>query len=399
MTDLNYSPLQERAIDAIVAWYGDKQKMEFYLAGYAGTGKSTVVAEAINRVKEKYGIKEVPTGAYTGKAAYVLRKKGNPNALTIHSMIYTKHEDPETGDLHFVLNLLGKAAMADLIVLDECSMIDIVMANDLRSFGKKILVMGDPGQLPPINGQGSFTAQMPDFFLDEIHRQAADSPIIELATMARNGIMPPNGYSKAGVQVMRLTGVTGEHIHNPNTQVLCGVNRIRWGATAAMRKKLGFLTSYPEPDERVLCCKNNRNHGLFNGGAGTIKKLEIRDAHLQWHEVKPGKGIPSQTLFDPQNMPWRFAGEIEGNYLKNIVFDPFLFYQHNDGGASKRNIKKKWLNEFDFGYVWTVHKAQGSQWEHVTLVDNSGSFREHRWNHLYTGITRAEKDLIILTEA
>ena len=131
MTDLTYSALQERAIDAIMQWYGDDSApQEFYLAGYAGTGKSTVVAEAINRLRDRYKITNIPTGAYTGKAAYVLRKKGNANAQTIHSMIYTCVEerdpvtDEPTGQLIFVLNPVGTAATADLIILDECSMID-----------------------------------------------------------------------------------------------------------------------------------------------------------------------------------------------------------------------------------------------------------------------------------
>jgi len=374
MTDLTYSPLQERAIQAVVDWYGDeKSPQEFYLAGFAGTGKSTVVVEAINRMREKYKITNIPTAAYTGKAAYVLRKKGNTNAQTIHSLIYKCSEDPETGEPTFGLNMFGDMALADLVVLDECSMIDEAMANDLRSFGVKILVMGDPGQLPPINGEGSFTNRQPDFFLQEIHRQAADSPIIELATMARQGMIIPAGYIKGNVQVLSLTNESAELLHNPDTQVLCGLNRIRWAVTQIMRQRLGYGDMLPMPGERILCCKNIKERGLFNGGAGILKKLEMLD-----------------------NGAWKITAEVEGSFHKNLISDPYLFKQHFDAGASVRDFKKKIPNEFDWGYIWSVHKAQGSGWPHVTLIDNSASFRENRWKHLYTGITRAESGLTVL---
>lgn len=404
-----YSPLQQRAIQAIVDWYEKANKtatvthtfgevynefarayvpaeirlpvfdtsrftQEFYIAGYAGTGKSTIVQEAIRRLQEKFNIQSVAMGAYTGKAAYVLRKKGNAGAQTIHSMIYTCLEDPETGELTFSRNPIGSAATADLIVLDECSMIDNAMAADLRSFGKPILVMGDPGQLPPINGEGSFTNRQPDFFLEEIHRQAADSPIIELATMARQGIMIPTGYKKGDVQVLRLTNSSADDfLHNPDTQVLCGLNRIRWAVTQIMRRQLGFGGCMPLPGERILCCKNNKEKGLFNGGAGILRKLEVMESG-----------------------GWKITGDIEGRFQKDLLTDPFLFQQHFTEGTTQRDIKKKRPNEFDWGYIWSVHKAQGSGWPHVTLIDNSPSFRENRWKHLYTGLTRAETGLTVL---
>lgn len=375
MVDLTYSPLQERAITAIVDWYGDEQgQQEFLLHGFAGTGKSTVVAEAIRRLIDQYKISNIPTGAYTGKAAHVLRKKGNMNACTIHSMIYTVKEDEDTHELVTMLNPLGPAAMADLLVFDEISMVSHEIANDIRSFGKKMLLMGDPGQLPPVNGEGAFNRK-PDFFLDEIHRQALDSPIIELATLARSGIALPVGYEKGNVKVSRLTNATEEALYNPDTQVICGLNRVRWAATQLLRRKLGFYEQIPMEGERIICKKNNKERGLFNGAMGTLKKLIIA----------PYGGF-------------KVTADIEGNFQKDLLSDPYLFRQHFDNGASKRDFKKKYKNEFDWAYVVSCHSAQGSSWPHVTLIDDSDSFREHKWNHLYTGITRAENGLIVLTK-
>ena len=73
------------------------------------------------------------------------------------------------------------------------------MAADLLAFGKPILVLGDPGQLPPIKGTGAFTEVVPDIMLTEIHRQAGESAIIRLATMARQGIDIPPGEHDAHV--------------------------------------------------------------------------------------------------------------------------------------------------------------------------------------------------------
>lgn len=371
-----YTQLQEQAIEAIVKWYGggDNTPQEFVLNGYAGTGKSTVVVEAVTRLKDIYKITNIPIGVYTGKAAHVLRKKGNANAQTIHSMIYKVSEDPETHELISHLDPLGTAAMADLIIIDEHSMISQQMADDLRSFGKKILCLGDPGQLPPVNGISAFSRE-PDFFLSEVHRQAADSPIIELATWAREGKRLPIGYNKGGVRVLMLTNHNAEAIYNPNTQVLCGLNRVRWAITQMMRKRLGFLDTMPEVGERIMCCKNNKEKNLWNGIDGKLLKIQQSYDNFPIYDV-----------------------EMDGQITKDLKTDHYLFRQHFDNGASKQDYKKRLKNWFDWAYCVSVHKSQGSGYDDVTLIDNSGSFREHARNHLYTAITRAERNLTILME-
>src|SRR5271155_5639134 len=104
MSDITPTDEQARAIKAILAWYGEKNQQEFYLAGFAGVGKSTIASIAIEEMKDKHKIKKVRTGAYTGKAASVLRKKGNEGAQTIHSLIYIPKVDKKTGELKFILS-------------------------------------------------------------------------------------------------------------------------------------------------------------------------------------------------------------------------------------------------------------------------------------------------------
>lgn len=381
MTDVTPTDEQAKAIKQIVEWYGEKGRQEFYLAGYAGVGKSTIAKLAIEEIKgrRKKKAKKVLTGAYTGKAASVLRKKGNENAQTIHSLIYFPKVDKKTGEVSFILSEESAAASADLIVLDECSMIDDRMADDLRSFGKKILVMGDPGQLPPVNGQGAFTRNEPDVFLHEIHRQAADSPILELATLARKGERLPLGYSKGGVEVLALTKTTQENVYRQDTQPLCGLNRVRWVYTQRIRHRLGYEGQRPIPGERLICCKNNHREGLFNGGMGALSS--ISDAQ--------GRGRDAYSL--------SVRMEDLERETEDLLTDPHLFFNHfNQGKTERIPGHKPALNEFDWGYIITTHKAQGSSWEHVTVVDDSIAFRENRDKWMYTAITRAETGLTLL---
>ena len=364
-------------------WYKQKKgPQEFYIAGYAGVGKSVTANIAIEELKQKCGIKNVRTAAYTGKAASVLRKKGIAGAQTIHSLIYSPVEDEETGGVRFVLSSESPAADADLIVLDEVSMVNKEIADDLRSFGKKILVLGDPGQLPPIRGEGDFTNRESDVFLSEIHRQAAGSPIIELATLARLGKPWPRNYEKDNVRVLALTKETQPLIYREETQPICGLNRVRWVYNSRIRRMRGFEGETPQVGERIICCRNNRVEGIFNGGMGILRKIETS------HD-----GIPGTFRMD-------VAMEDLEKLSVGLAVDPYLFRQNFTNGEAKRLELPKGrplLDEFDLGYVLTVHKAQGSGWPDVTVVDDSGSFRDNRDKWRYTAATRAESGLTILT--
>ena len=368
---------QHGAIRRIVEWYRSGPQ-ELYLAGYAGVGKSTVAGIAIAELRAKCGVKNVKTAAYTGKAASVLRKKGVSGAQTIHSLIYTAVEDEETGEVRFMLSPDSPAADADLIVLDECSMVDKAMADDLRSFGKKILVMGDPGQLPPINGEGAFTAREPDIFLREIHRQAAGSPIIELATLARQGKPLPVGYENDGVRVLRLTKETQSLIYREETQPICGKNSVRWCYAQRIRRLRGFEGEIPTPGERLLCRRNDREEGLFNGGLGTLLSVEDAVGGLLRLDVR--------------------MDDLEKE-SRGLLVDPYLFRRHFTNGAAARLPRSKgtpWPHEFDWSTPITAHVGQGSSWDDVTVIDDSGAFRENRAKWLYTSVTRAERGLTVL---
>ena len=174
-----WSPQQEEALKAVAFWLKQGEPQVFRLFGYAGTGKTTL---ARHLAEEAGG--DVVFGAFTGKAAMVLRSRGCKDARTIHSMIY-RPKEVDSEEPSFVLNEQSAAAHASLIIIDECSMVDEELGRDLLSFGKPVLVLGDPAQLPPVKGGGYFTEAEPDMMLTEVHRQAADNPIIRLSMMVR----------------------------------------------------------------------------------------------------------------------------------------------------------------------------------------------------------------------
>src|SRR3954467_1053695 len=184
---MQWSPEQDRALKTVSRWIESGDGQVFRLFGYAGTGKTTLARHLAEHIDG-----EVAFGAFTGKAALVMRAKGCKDARTIHGLIY-RPRDMESEEPTFVLNEDSAASNASLIVIDECSMVDEELGRDLLSFGKPVLVLGDPAQLPPVKGGGFFTEAEPDVMLTEVHRQATDNPIIRLSMIVREGGRLPYG--------------------------------------------------------------------------------------------------------------------------------------------------------------------------------------------------------------
>ena len=179
-------------------------------------------------------------------------RRGASNAKTIHSLIYRPRgeeevEDEETGKTSvapmFSLNRQSPIGNAALVIVDECSMVDEELGQDLMSFGTPILVLGDPGQLPPVSGGGFFTDHEPDVLLTEIHRQARDNPIVDLAMQVREGREIFYGdWDRA--RVIRKSDVDSDLVLEAD-QVLLGINRTRRRYNQRLRELKGFDALYP----------------------------------------------------------------------------------------------------------------------------------------------------------
>ncbi|WP_173931718.1 ATP-dependent RecD-like DNA helicase [Chelativorans sp. Marseille-P2723] len=374
---MQFSPQQDEALKAVSRWLKKGSSQIFRLFGYAGTGKTTLARYFAEHVDG-----DVQFAAFTGKAAQVLRSKGAANARTIHSLIYRPRgeeqvEDETTGRTTmsptFSLNRQSPVAKAKLVIIDECSMVDEELGRDLMTFGTPILVLGDPGQLPPISGGGYFTEHEPDYLLTEIHRQARDNPIIRLALDVREGRELEHGdYGSA--QVITRGEVTSDLVLDAD-QVLLGINRTRRRYNQRLRELKGFTSLIPQAGDKLVCLRNEPLKGLLNGSLWKVMTASRET-------VKPGINL----LVSPEeDDPDRGVAKIK--LLKAAFEDP---------DADIPWQTKKRYNDFDFGYALTVHKAQGSQWDEVVLFDESFAFRETRQRWLYTGITRASERLTIV---
>ncbi len=356
---------QAEAIDRVGRWLKDGGAPVFRLFGYAGVGKTTLarhVAEAADG--------ETAFAAFTGKAAMVMRAHGCAGATTIHALIYRASEGVD-GAPTCTLNEDGPASRASLIVIDECSMVDAELARDLLSFGKPILVLGDPFQLPPVKGGGYFTDAAPDVMLTEIHRQAEDNPIIRLSQIVRSGgDLADGSYGES--LVIRRAAIDAKQVLAAD-QVLVGVNRTRRAYNQRIRDLGGFAEALPVAGDRLVCLRNDRTKGLINGGLWRVEAL-------------------GGVVKDFVRMTVRSEDDGAAKSVKVAVLK--AFFEGTEGDLAYPLRRES--DEFDYGYVLTVHKAQGSQWDDVLLFDESYAFREHRARWLYTGLTRAAKRLTIV---
>jgi exodeoxyribonuclease V len=360
-----WPPQQEAALHAVAAWLKRGKPQTFRLFGYAGTGKTTLAKKIAEDVKG-----EVAFGAFTGKAALVMRAKGCAEARTIHSLIYRASET-ETGEPSFDLNEDSAVARSKLVIIDECSMVDAELGRDLLSFGAPVLVLGDPGQLPPMKGGGFFTGTDPDMMLTEVHRQASDNPILQLSMLVREGKrLSPGSYGEC--RVITRAGVDEDMVTGAG-QLLVGLNRTRRSYNLRMRELLGRTTAFPEAGDKLVCLKNNHKKGLLNGGI--------------WHVKSTAPARKKKLMIDI------ISEDEAAGKPRRIGVLPEFFQGLED---TLTPPMRKDSDEFDYGYALTVHKAQGSQWDNVILFDESFAFREHRARWLYSGITRAAKQLTIV---
>ena len=249
-----FTPHQDAALKAVADWLKAKPgqgrtPQVFRLFGFAGTGKTTLARHIATAVDGT-----VLFAAFTGKAALVMRSKGCERASTIHSLIYKPRESGEEVP-SFDLWDDAPASKAALIVIDECSMVDAELGRDLKSFGVPLLVLGDPAQLPPIQGGGFFTDAEPDAMLTEVHRQAADNPIIRLSMDIRAGReLQPGTYGET--QIITRDALDGERVIGAD-QILVGRNATRRAYNSRMRERRGFAGEFPATGDKLVCLRNN----------------------------------------------------------------------------------------------------------------------------------------------
>jgi len=412
---MKFSPQQDAALKAVDDWYHKGDKQVFHFFGYAGTGKTTLAKHLAEGIEG-----DVLFAAYTGKAAHVLQTKGCGQASTIHSLIYrsrdkSKHRleelqvelsellkslegmdeeyivkhpkvralrtniDEEARSANqpmFILNSESDVKNADMVVIDECSMVDATMGQDLLSFGTPVLVLGDPAQLPPVGAAGYFTENIkPDVMLDEIHRQAMDSPVLRMATDVRQGKRLEMGHWGDDCHVLPYGTKLDQERVLAYDQLLVGKNTTRHAMNSKIRKFLEHDGSYPVIADRLVCLRNNSELGLLNGALFDVTSIDgVMDGKV--HMTVRSTDDPMKSDID--------VAALEQHFL----------------GRGKELDTQYWLRsegqEFDYGYALTVHKSQGSQWDSVAVFDESWGNKQARQRWLYTAITRAAEKVTVV---
>ena len=353
------------------------------IAGFGGTGKSFLVCHIIKELKLKDN--EVVFIAFTGKAALVLKEKGNKNTMTAHKLLYHSEEQADGTYIHTPKTKLDHKYK--LIVVDEASMLPQEMIDLLLSHHVYTIFLGDPAQLPPISGEQTILSN-PHVFLDEIVRQALDNPIIKLSMDIRHGMKLHYTAEDKRCRVLPRSKVSDKMLLGAD-QILCGKNKTRHELNEYMRRLIlgNKYTKEPVDGDKVICLKNHWNqinsvgNELVNGTIGELYNISIK-------EVPPyGQVIYANFISD------------DGGIYRNLMIDYNLIV-NGQPTINSENWKKfsgyPKPFEFAFSYVVTVHKSQGSEFNRVVVFEEwLGDYESHkRW--LYTAATRASEQLVIV---
>ncbi|MBM7634198.1 ATP-dependent DNA helicase [Geomicrobium sediminis] len=371
---------QKDAIQSAKRWFEDCQKgrppYPFVIAGYAGTGKTTVV----NAMIEELGIpmNKVLFGTFTGKAALKLREKELP-AFTLHRLLYEVASDENGRPLlkkrePSTLKYYGY----ELLVIDEVGTVNKELLIDALYYGIPIIALGDDEQLEAV-GENHTLLKTPDVFLVDQHRQAKECPINQLALKVRSG--DKIGYGRLGHNVFVLPKdhkrVLDGSIYSNADQVIVRSNKLRKQINAKVREYRRYLSKDPAINDKVICNQNNwsvtlpgTSLSLINGLSGYVRTIKNKN------------GL-STFDFEPDFTP--------GKLFKNVSTATQDFYE------AKKQHTKNALNEFRYGYAITDMKAQGSEWSNVCFHYSSiGMCKTKNRKSLYSGITRTTKQLILV---
>jgi hypothetical protein len=441
----------------------------FILKGYAGTGKTTLLKYFIEECcKEK---KTVTLMASTGRAASVLRSKAKFNATTVHSIVYKfdevkatsedawKLEGDEKGQLYlnFTPCLINSSDLTDVYIIDEASMISgftneeisgtkFGTGNVLKDFlavvgDAKVVFVGDPCQLPPVDEISfsaaldkqflidNYTKKVLDFELTEIQRQLENSEILQIASPLRQQIISNeipdspkitlfnyfkdvklyDSTEKLIQQFLRTFKTMGSEncifITHKNSEAFSNNQRIR-----------SFLfpnKNVVQPGDILMVVKNCLLTGLRNGDQIIVQEIGLRESRagliflkVKIKDINSGKLHETMLVETLLNNPHPSLGS---EYSRALIIDFDKKMRESNISRNSVDYKNKmkkddYLNALHtkFGYSITLQKAQGGEWQHVFLNITSSVYVSKfngkpqdivKW--FYTAITRTQKYLYL----
>lgn len=388
---------QEDALKIILERYKNNEKY-VTVCGYAGVGKSTLVKFAIEALDVDKS--RVAYASYCGKAAEVLRQKGNPNSMTLHRLLYDSFPKPGGGFFRKEKESLNY----DIVVVDEISLAPKSMLEKLLKHKVFCIFIGDNFQLPQIDKKEAHDyLDHPHIFLDQIMRQAAESEIIQLTLKIREGKTIEPFRGKEVIIAPREELVTG-HLTWAD-QIICATNASRVNLNEQMRKIYGF-SGLPQTGEKMICLRNywedysyDGDSNLVNGMTGIIKNpyesFRMAPRYIKMRNHKMDVIKTEFTADDGSYYP-----DIEMDKVMIETGEPCVDWRESyQLGKLINRIGDIIPRHFTYGYAITCHKAQGSEWNKVLVIEERFPFdkTEHaRW--LYTACTRASERLVLIKE-
>lgn len=351
------------------------------LTGGPGTGKTTVIKGILSILKAQ-GLK-IRLAAPTGRAAKRLSETTGQKALTIHRLLEANNlAQDDNLQLGFSKDIDDQLD-ADVIILDEVSMVDIVLMHHFLNAvpdGCRIILVGDTDQLPAV-GPGSVlkdiirSQKIPAIRLDEIFRQAQTSMIIQNAHIINAGRLPDlrkqysdfvfyelNDDTSVTQKILDLCTKDLPHegfdvlkdvqILSPMHRFLCGVENLNLMLQERLNPKknqdeLKYSSQTFRVGDKVMHIRNNYQKNVFNGDIGFIQNINNEKLTVDY-------------------------------------FDHIVTYEKNE------------LNELTLAYASSVHKSQGSEYKVVIIPLSTSHYIMLQRNLLYTAITRAKQKVIII---
>lgn len=325
------------------------------------------------------------------------------------------------GWLYFAPQEMSPLNDVDLLIADEVSMVSDTMAQDILSTGVRVLVLGDPEQLPPVRGNGYFVQAKPDAMLQTVTRQAAGSPVLSTATQVRAGV-------DTETWTVPWRSVNHASFADDDAVILCWRRATRWGAVKYVRETLlSRPAGVPVPGDKIMVLANNKDIGVYNGQCFVVDEVEEPPAMHEWKTAVDSNGtvpaglsmvvegdVADYEVYDPDVL--RLVVHEEGMPDSSTPLEVYRFgflgdQEEKDAGAQRLGGRGR-IALATFAQAVTVHKAQGSEWGRVLFIDEGRAMfsmeakrggydyadRQTR-RFRYTAITRARDEVVIVRKS
>jgi exodeoxyribonuclease-5 len=410
------SPDQREAVEKAVQWFrmpGAGTGAPFAISGPAGSGKSTVLSAIIERLRLQADA--VVLAAPTGKAVEAIKARmprgWRSRARTLASFLWKFRMSGYQGeDAKFIDEgakpLDPKIA---LVIVDEASMVTHRDRDALKGY-RRVLYIGDADQLPPVVTEEQSAAlygsggvlDRPDAVLRTVHRQDADSSVLRVANDVRSGRQPEHGVSADGHVIMlsEERGHVGvdelDELLSRSDVVLTQRNSLRVAINEYVRWKRGHmrhpLDFVPKAGEILVSSENyfdSRTKCKVSNGERLIVERVL--------------GLKQVREDVPELQEYRIQAHPEGRQQESqewVVSSQMLAGDHIRAGVVMTEHvtgPKSGVLRADWGYALTVHKAQGSEWPHVLVVDDHNPDHQiprEKW--YYVAYSRASAQLAVL---